>query len=200
MAHAIRMHATGGPEVLVYEEIQVGDPGPGEARIRQTAIGLNYIDTYHRSGLYPLQLPTSIGSEAAGVVEAVGSGVTWLRRGDRVAYSGGPPGAYATDRVIYSFSCVGPHPHANSHAQVAHYVRAFAESASAVSAMLGAWPNRLVVFPVVSLVTVTRRSRDFCATRFLNRPGCRAKRSIGRLSVSRPRRATSIPVTQPRQR
>src|SRR4029453_1068201 len=100
MAHAIRMHATGGPEVLVYEEVQVGDAGPGEARIRQTAIGLNYIDTYHRSGLYPLPLPTSIGSEAAGVVEAVGSGVTWLRRGDRVAYSGGPPGAYATERVI----------------------------------------------------------------------------------------------------
>jgi NADPH2:quinone reductase len=100
MAHAIRMHATGGPEVLVYEEVQVGDPGPNEARIRQTAIGLNYIDTYHRSGLYPLPLPTSIGSEAAGVVEAVGSGVTWLRRGDRVAYSGGPPGAYATERVI----------------------------------------------------------------------------------------------------
>ena len=100
MAHAVRMHATGGPEVLVYEEVQVGDPGPGEARIRQTAIGLNYIDTYHRSGLYPLQLPTSIGSEAAGVVEALGSGVTWLRKGDRVAYSGGPPGAYATERVI----------------------------------------------------------------------------------------------------
>jgi NADPH:quinone reductase len=100
MAHAIRMHATGGPEVLVYEEVQVGDPGPNEARIRQTAIGLNYIDTYHRSGLYPLPLPTSIGSEAAGVVEAVGSGVTWLRRGDRVAYAGGPVGAYATERVM----------------------------------------------------------------------------------------------------
>ena len=100
MAHAIRMHATGGPDVLVYEEIQVGDPGPGEVRIRQTAIGLNYIDTYHRSGLYPLPMPTSIGSEAAGVVEAVGSGVAWLRKGDRVAYSGGPPGAYATDRVV----------------------------------------------------------------------------------------------------
>jgi NADPH2:quinone reductase len=100
MAHAIRMHATGGPEVLVYEEVEVGDPGPNEARIRQTAIGLNFLDTYHRSGLYPLPLPTSIGSEAAGVVEAVGSGVTWLRRGDRVAYQGGPPGAYATERVI----------------------------------------------------------------------------------------------------
>ena len=100
MAHAIRMHATGGPEVLVYEEIEVGDPGPGEARIRQTAIGLNYIDTSHRSGLYPLPLPTGIGSEAAGVVEALGQGVTWLRKGDRVAYSGGAPGSYATERVI----------------------------------------------------------------------------------------------------
>jgi len=100
MAHAIRMHATGGPEVLVYEEVEIGDPGPGEARIRQTAIGLNYIDTYHRSGLYPLPMPTSIGSEAAGVVESVGAGVTWIRRGDRVAYSGGPPGAYATERVV----------------------------------------------------------------------------------------------------
>ena len=100
MAHAIRMHATGGPEVLVYEEVEIGDPGPGEARIRQTAIGLNYIDAYHRSGLYPLPMPTSIGSEAAGVVEYVGAGVTWIRRGDRVAYSGGPPGAYATERVV----------------------------------------------------------------------------------------------------
>jgi NADPH2:quinone reductase len=100
MAHAIRLHKTGGPDVLVYEEVAVGDPGPGEARLRQTAIGVNYIDTYHRSGLYPLQLPTSIGQEGAGVVEAVGSGVTWLRKGDHVAYSGGPVGAYATERVM----------------------------------------------------------------------------------------------------
>jgi NADPH2:quinone reductase len=100
MAHAIRLHKTGGPEVLVYEEITVGDPGPGEARLRQTAIGVNYIDTYHRSGLYSLQLPTSIGQEGAGVVEAVGPGVTWLRKGDRVAYCGGPVGAYASERVM----------------------------------------------------------------------------------------------------
>jgi len=100
MAHAIRMHAPGGPEVLKLEEITVGDPGPGEVRLRQTAIGLNYIDTYHRSGLYPLPLPAGIGSEAAGVVEAIGSGVTWLRKGDRVAYSGGSPGAYATERIV----------------------------------------------------------------------------------------------------
>src|SRR4051812_1216580 len=100
MAHAIRMHAPGGPEVLVLEEVTVGEPGAGEARIRHTAIGLNYIDTYHRSGMYPLQMPSGVGLEAAGMVEAVGSGVTWLRRGDRVAYSGGAPGAYATERVM----------------------------------------------------------------------------------------------------
>jgi NADPH2:quinone reductase len=94
------MHSHGGPEVLVHEEVTVGDPGPNEVRLRHTAIGVNYIDTYHRSGLYPLQLPTSIGSEAAGVVEAVGPGVTWLKRGDRVAYSGGPPGSYCTERVM----------------------------------------------------------------------------------------------------
>jgi NADPH2:quinone reductase len=82
------------------EEVQLGNPGPGEARVRQTAIGLNYIDTYHRSGLYPLQMPSGIGQEGAGVVEAVGAGVTWLRKGDRVAYSGGPVGAYATERIM----------------------------------------------------------------------------------------------------
>jgi NADPH:quinone reductase len=100
MPHAIRIHANGGPEVLAYEEITVGAPGPGEVRLRQTAIGLNYIDTYHRSGLYPLPLPTGLGSEAAGVVEAIGSGVDWLEEGDRVAYSGGAPGSYATHRVV----------------------------------------------------------------------------------------------------
>jgi len=100
MPHAIRIHSTGGPEVLVYEQVEVGDPGPGEVRLRQTAIGLNYLDTYHRSGLYPMALPAGIGSEAAGVVEAVGAGVTSLRRGDRVAYCGGVPGSYATDRIM----------------------------------------------------------------------------------------------------
>jgi NADPH2:quinone reductase len=94
------MHAIGGPDVLKLEEVEIGHPGPGEIRLRQTAIGLNYIDTYHRSGLYPLPLPTGIGSEAAGVVEAVGQGVTWLRRGDRVAYCGGAPGSYATERLM----------------------------------------------------------------------------------------------------
>jgi NADPH:quinone reductase len=100
MVHAIRVHKTGGPEVLSWDEVAVGEPGPGEVRIRQTAIGVNYIDTYHRSGLYKLPLPTGIGSEAAGVVEAVGPGVDWVKPGDRVAYSGGTPGAYATARVM----------------------------------------------------------------------------------------------------
>ena len=79
MPNAIRIHANGGPEVLTWEEVAVGDPGPGEARVRHTAIGVNYIDTYHRSGLYKLALPSGIGSEAAGVVEAVGAGVDWVK-------------------------------------------------------------------------------------------------------------------------
>src|SRR5208282_5324280 len=100
MAHAIRIHKTGGPEVLQWEEVAVGDPGPGEARVRQSAIGLNYIDTYQRSGLYKLSLPSGLGGEGAGRVEAVGAGVTDIKVGDRVAYSGGPPGAYAEVRVL----------------------------------------------------------------------------------------------------
>jgi NADPH2:quinone reductase len=99
MTHAIRFHATGGPEVLKWEEVSVGDPGPGEARIAHKAIGLNYIDTYHRTGLYPLPLPSGIGLEAAGVVEAVGAGVTELKAGDRVAYCNGPIGAYTEKKV-----------------------------------------------------------------------------------------------------
>ena len=100
MPHAIRMHSNGGPEVLVWENVTVGDPGPGEARVRHTAVGLNYIDTYHRSGLYKLALPSGIGAEAAGVVEAVGTGVDWVKAGDRVAYSGGPLGAYSEVRIL----------------------------------------------------------------------------------------------------
>src|SRR4029453_11206552 len=99
MTHAIRFHQTGGPEVLVWEEVEVGRPGPGEARIRHRAIGLNYVDTYIRSGLYPAPLPRGLGTEAAGVVEEVGPGVTEVQVGDRVAYSGGPPGAYSEERV-----------------------------------------------------------------------------------------------------
>ena len=100
MAHAIRIHQSGGPEVMQWEEFTPGDPGPGQARVRQSAVGLNYIDTYHRSGLYKLPMPTGLGSEAAGVVEAVGPGVTEIKSGDRVAYSGGAPGAYAEVRVM----------------------------------------------------------------------------------------------------
>ncbi len=99
MAKAIRIHATGGPEVLRWEDVEVGRPGPGEALVCQLAIGLNYLDTYHRSGLYPLQLPAVIGSEAAGVVGAVGDGVTEVKVGDRVAYAG-VAGAYAEVRLI----------------------------------------------------------------------------------------------------
>jgi NADPH2:quinone reductase len=100
MPHAIRFHQVGGPEVLQFESVGVGEPGPGEARIRHTAVGLNYIDTYHRSGHYKLPLPSGLGSEAAGVVEAVGPGVSELKTGDRVAYSGGAPGSYAEVRVM----------------------------------------------------------------------------------------------------
>jgi NADPH2:quinone reductase len=100
MAKTIRIHETGGPEVLRLEDVTVADPGPAEARVRQTAIGVNFIDTYHRSGLYQLPLPAGLGSEAAGVVEAVGTGVSVVREGDRVAYAGGPPGAYAEARVM----------------------------------------------------------------------------------------------------
>ena len=100
MNHAIRFHQTGGPEVLTWEEVDVGAPGPGEARVRQHAVGLNFIDVYHRNGLYPVALPSGIGMEGAGVVEAVGEGVTDLAPGDRVAYAGGPLGAYAEVRCL----------------------------------------------------------------------------------------------------
>jgi NADPH2:quinone reductase len=100
MAQAIRLHRTGGPEVLTLESVDVGKPGRGEARVRNTAIGVNFIDTYQRSGLYPLQFPSGLGTEAAGVVEAVGEGVDWLKPGDRVASCTGPLGAYSTERLV----------------------------------------------------------------------------------------------------
>jgi D-arabinose 1-dehydrogenase-like Zn-dependent alcohol dehydrogenase len=100
MAHAIRFHKTGGPEVLQWEDIPVGDPGPGEARVAHKAIGLNFIETYHRSGLYPLQMPSGLGNEASGVVEAVGPNVTEVKPGDRVAYGNGPLGSYSEKRVM----------------------------------------------------------------------------------------------------
>lgn len=101
MAVAVRVHQTGGPEVLKLEEVEVGAPGPGEVRVRHTAIGLNFIDTYFRTGLYspPNGLPFTPGNEAAGVVEAVGEGVKEFKRGDRVAY-GTALGAYCSERVM----------------------------------------------------------------------------------------------------
>ena len=103
---AIRFAKTGGPEVLTLENIDLPAPKPGQVRIRHTAIGVNFIDTYHRSGLYPVPLPSGLGLEAAGVVDALGDGVTSLKVGDRVAYCSGPIGAYAeannvpADRVV----------------------------------------------------------------------------------------------------
>jgi NADPH2:quinone reductase len=100
MPKAIRITETGGPEVLRWEDTEVGEPGEGQARIRHTAVGVNFIDTYHRSGLDPLTLPTGLGSEGAGVVEAVGPGVSVVKPGDRVVYAGGSPGSYAESRLI----------------------------------------------------------------------------------------------------
>ena len=100
MTHAIRIERTGGPEVLQWQQVEVGEPGPGEVRVRNAAVGVNFIDVYHRTGLYPLQLPAGIGLEAAGVIEAVGSGVDEFRVGDRVAYCHGPTGSYAQARVM----------------------------------------------------------------------------------------------------
>ncbi len=99
MTKAIRFHKTGGPEVLQMDDVAVPDPGPNQARIRHTAIGVNFIDTYQRTGLYALPLPCVAGNEGAGVVEAVGPGVAQVKPGDRVAYTGAPPGAYAEARL-----------------------------------------------------------------------------------------------------
>jgi NADPH2:quinone reductase len=100
MTKAIRIHAHGGPEVLLWEDVPTPDPGPGEALIKHDAVGLNFIDVYFRTGLYKTALPATIGMEGAGVVVAVGAGVTAVRTGDRVAYATAPIGAYATHRVI----------------------------------------------------------------------------------------------------
>ncbi|CAD6516672.1 quinone oxidoreductase family protein [Paraburkholderia metrosideri] len=101
MAKAVRFHETGGPEVLRYENVEVGDPGVGQVRLRHEAVGLNFADTYFRSGLYPVPLPAGMGVEAAGVVEAVGEGVTNVAVGDRVTYTGfiNTLGAYSTERL-----------------------------------------------------------------------------------------------------
>jgi NADPH2:quinone reductase len=99
MAKAVRYHKQGGPEVLQLDDVQVGDPGQGQVRIRHTAIGVNFVDTYQRSGLYPMQMPAIAGNEGAGVVEAVGAGVTDLKAGDRVCYTG-IPGSYCEQRIV----------------------------------------------------------------------------------------------------
>ena len=101
MTKAIRMQKPGGPEVLKWEDVEVGDPGPGQVRIRHTAVGLNYIDTYQRTGLYPLPAyPAVLGMEAAGKITAVGAGVSDLKVGQRVAYASGPPGSYSEERLM----------------------------------------------------------------------------------------------------
>ncbi|WP_374664159.1 quinone oxidoreductase [Ramlibacter sp.] len=100
MSKAVRIRQHGGPEVLEVVDVEVGQPGPGEVRIRHHAIGLNFIDVYHRTGLYPLAMPAAIGMEGAGIVEAVGEGVTHLKPGDRAAYASQPPGSYGEVRVM----------------------------------------------------------------------------------------------------
>src|SRR5262245_2462395 len=100
MARAIRFHQTGGPEVLKLETVEVGEPGPGQARVRHSYVAVNFIDVYFRTGRYPLALPNGLGSDAVGVVEAVGEGVTAVKPGDRVGYLLGPQGAYSDVRVM----------------------------------------------------------------------------------------------------
>jgi len=100
MSKAIRIEKNGGPEVLQLVDVQVGDPGPGEIRIRHKAVGLNFIDVYQRDGLYPLPMPLQLGMEASGIVEAVGAGVSHLQTGDRAAYASQPPGSYCEARVM----------------------------------------------------------------------------------------------------
>src|SRR5947209_11965425 len=100
MAHAILFEKPGGPDVLSWQQVEIGKPGQGQVRLRHSAVGLNFIDTYQRSGLYQRPMPSGLGSEAAGVVEEVGPGVSGLKPGDRVAYAGGPIGAYADERVM----------------------------------------------------------------------------------------------------
>jgi NADPH:quinone reductase len=100
MANAIRLYQTGNPEVLRYEEVEVGEPGPGQARVRHAYVAVNFIDVYFRTGRYPMPLPNGLGSDAVGVVEAVGSGVTDLKAGDRVGYLLGPQGAYSDVRLM----------------------------------------------------------------------------------------------------
>ena len=99
MPHAIRVHEVGGPDVLQWEEVEIGEPGEGQVKLKQEAAGLNFIDVYHRTGLYPQPLPFTPGTEGAGLIEAVGPGVSHVKAGDRVAYAG-PVGGYAEERLI----------------------------------------------------------------------------------------------------
>ena len=100
MAHAIRLHQIGGPEQLTLEQVEVGAPGPGQARVRHTYVAVNFIDIYFRTGRYPMPLPNGLGSDAVGVVEAVGEGVDYVKPGDRVGYLLGPQGAYSDVRLM----------------------------------------------------------------------------------------------------
>ncbi|MEE4492529.1 quinone oxidoreductase family protein [Streptomyces sp. BE230] len=106
MAHAIRFYEPGAPEVMRWEAVEVGEPGPGEVRVRHSAVGLNFADTYFRTGLYPAALPAGLGVEGAGVIEAVGPGVMDFAAGDRVTYTGSPLGAYSTERVLPTASLI----------------------------------------------------------------------------------------------
>ncbi|CCQ75616.1 quinone oxidoreductase [Magnetospira sp. QH-2] len=118
MTKAIRIHQTGGPEAMTWEDVTVGDPGPGQVRVKNTAVGVNFIDVYHRTGLYPVELPSVLGMEGAGVVEAIGTDVTDLNIGQRVAYNGHPVGAYAEAR-LYPADRLVPLPDAVSDQQAA---------------------------------------------------------------------------------
>ena len=124
MAHIIRFHETGAPDVLKYETIDLPPPGPGEARVQHSAIGVNFIDTYHRTGLYPMPLPSPIGKEGAGLVEAVGEGVTEVVPGDRVVYCDGPLGSYASERNIAAKFLVKLPQHVSEQHIAAGFLRA----------------------------------------------------------------------------
>src|SRR5262245_46491777 len=106
MSKVVRFYETGGPEVLRYEEAAVGDPGPGEVHIRHVAVGLNFADTYFRTGYYPASLPAGIGVEGSGTILRVGAGVTGFVPGDRVTYTGSPLGAYSTERIMPANSLI----------------------------------------------------------------------------------------------
>jgi NADPH2:quinone reductase len=106
MVHAIRIHEVGGPEKMKWEEVEVGAPGPGQIRIKTSAAGLNYLDTYHRTGLYKLPLPLTLGTEGSGVVTAVSEGVSDIKVGDRVAYASAPLGSYSEERLMQADRCV----------------------------------------------------------------------------------------------